>query len=345
MKALVLTRLGPVDERSRPLLPVEMTAPAPAEDELLVRVATCGVCHTELDEIEGRLPPSRLPRVLGHQIVGRVLAAGRRTTIHQVGDRVGVAWIFRACGQCDQCRHDRENLCPHFQATGRDVDGGFAEFVTVPDAFAYTIPPVFSDLEAAPLLCAGAIGYRSLMLTSLENGQPLGLMGFGASAHLVIRMAQRRFPQSPVYVFARSEEERAFAAELGAAWAGDIRDVPPAPPAAIVDTTPAWTPVVQALEHLRPGGRLVINAIRKESADRHVLATIDYATHIWQEKELKSVANVTRRDVQEFLELAAAMSLRPDVQVYPFERANQALIDLKMRHVRGAKVVRVAAGA
>jgi propanol-preferring alcohol dehydrogenase len=345
MKALVLTRLGQVDERSRPLLPVDMATPAPADDELLIRVAACGVCHTELDEIEGRLAPSRLPRVLGHQIVGRVLAAGRNTSQHQPGDRVGVAWIFRACGRCEQCRHGRENLCPRFEATGRDADGGYAEFVTVPDAFAYAIPPVFSDVEAAPLLCAGAIGYRSLALASLQDGEPLGLMGFGASAHLVIRMARQRHPRSPVYVFARSEEERTFAAELGAAWTGDITSAPPALPAAIIDTTPAWTPVVNALEHLQPGGRLVINAIRKEAADRHVLADIDYATHLWQEKELKSVANVTRRDVREFLDLAATMELRPDIQVYPFERANQALVDLKMRRIRGAKVVRVAAGA
>jgi len=345
MKALVLTRLGPVDERSRPLLPVEMSAPAPGDDELLVRVAACGVCHTELDEIEGRLPPSRLPRVLGHQIVGRVLAAGRNASMHRPGDRVGVAWIFRTCGQCAYCRSGRENLCPRFEATGRDVDGGFAEFVTVPDAFAHALPPIFSDVEAAPLLCAGAIGYRSFALSGLVDGQPLGLMGFGASAHLVLRIVQRACPRSAVLVFARSAEERAFALELGAAWAGDITDAPPELLSAIIDTTPAWAPVIQALARLRPGGRLVINAIRKEPADRDSLSALDYATHLWKEKELKSVSNVTRRDVREFLDLAATIPIRPDVQVYPFEGANQALVDLKMRRIRGAKVVRIAAGA
>jgi propanol-preferring alcohol dehydrogenase len=327
------------------LLSVDMAAPSPADDELLIRVAACGVCHTELDEIEGRLPPSRLPRVPGHQIIGRVLAAGKRAIRHQPGDRVGVAWIHRTCGECRWCQSGRENLCQRFEATGRDVDGGFAEFVTVPDTFAHAIPPIFSDLEAAPLLCAGAIGYRSFVLAGLEDGEPLGLTGFGASAHLVLRIAKHRCPHSPVYVFARRAEEREFALGLGAAWAGDMLDTPPEPPAAIIDTTPAWAPVTQALSRLAPGGRLVINAIRKESTDRQVLAGIDYATQLWQEKEIKTVANVTRRDVSEFLQLAADIPIRPEVQVYSFEHANQALVDLKMRRIRGAKVVRIAAGA
>ena len=306
-----------------------------------MRVAACGVCHTELDEIEGRTPPSALPRVLGHQAVGRVEAVGAAVTSLNPGDRVGVAWVFRTCGVCEYCTSGRENLCKRFEATGRDADGGYAEFMTVPAAFAHSIPPAFSDVDAAPLLCAGAIGYRSLRLSNLTDGQPLGLTGFGASGHLVVLMAARMFPRSPVMVFARSDQERAFARELGAAWTGDTDDTPPAPLAAIIDTTPVWKPVVRALACLAPGGRLVINAIRKEDADKDWLARLDYPAHLWREKEIKSVANVTRQDVREFLTLASSIPIRPEVERYPLERANEALVDLKGRGVRGAKVLEI----
>jgi propanol-preferring alcohol dehydrogenase len=214
--------------------------------------------------------------------------------------------------------------------------------MVVRQEFAYPIPESpMTDAEVAPLLCAGAIGYRSLRLANLPNGGRLGLTGFGASAHLVLKLVHHRDPDAEVFVFARSDAERAFAMELGAVWAGDTQDAPPAPLDAIIDTTPAWQPVVEGLRHLAPGGRLVINAIRKEDGDRDVLAHLDYAAHLWMEKEVKSVANVTRRDVTEFLHAAAAMGLRPEVQEYALEDANQALRDLKARAVRGAKVLRV----
>jgi propanol-preferring alcohol dehydrogenase len=205
--------------------------------------------------------------------------------------------------------------------------------------FAYRIPDGLEDIEAAPLLCAGAIGYRSLRLTGLQNGQRLGLTGFGASAHLVLKLMRHRFPDCTVYVFARSEKERAFARQLGAFWAGGTNDNAPEKLHAIIDTTPAWTPVVAALTQLIPGGRLVINAIRKESRDQEQLLTLDYARHLWQEKEIKSVANVARQDVIEFLELAAAIPIKPDVQTYALDQANQALLDLKQGKIRGAKVL------
>ena len=215
--------------------------------------------------------------------------------------------------------------------------------MVVRQEFAYPIPESpMTDAEVAPLLCAGAIGYRSLRLANLPNGGRLGLTGFGASAHLVLKLVHHRDPDAEVFVFARSDAERAFARELGAVWAGDTQDAPPAPLDAIIDTTPVWLPVVEGLRHLAPAGRLVINAIRKEDGDRGVLAHLDYAAHLWMEKEVKSVANVTRRDVTEFLHAAAAMGLRPEVQEYPLEDANQALRDLKARSVRGAKVLRVA---
>lgn len=342
MKAMILDRIASLADNPTPLRLADWPRPEPAPGEVLIRVSACGVCHTELDEIEGRTPPSRLPVILGHQATGRVAQLGARAEGHAIGERVGVAWIYSACGVCAYCREGNENLCRDFRATGRDAHGGYAEFLVAPAGFVYPIPDVFSDAEAAPLLCAGAIGYRSLKLAELQDGQSLGLTGFGASAHLVLMMARHRFPRSPVFVFARSPEERAFALELGAAWAGDTDDVPPVPLNAVIDTTPAWKPILAALARLAPGGRLVVNAIRKEEADKEMLLKLDYPAHLWMEKDIKSVANVARNDVREFLALAAEIPIRPEVEEYPLEEANRALLDLKTRRIRGAKVLRVA---
>jgi propanol-preferring alcohol dehydrogenase len=341
MKALQLTTLTNLNENPTPLKWVDLPVPQPGEGEVLVKVSACGVCHTELDEIEGRTPPPRLPVVLGHQVIGRVTAVGNGAHRFSSGERVGIAWIYSACGHCTHCLAGNENLCAEFKATGRDVDGGYAEYMCVPEEFAYPIPDVFSDYEAAPLLCAGAIGYRSLRLTNLSDGQPLGLTGFGASAHLVLKQARYQYPNSPVFVFARSEQERAFARELGADWEGDTADTPPDLLAAIIDTTPVWKPVVEGLRCLAPGGRLVINAIRKEGVDKDALLQINYPTHLWMEKEIKSVANVTRRDVSEFLALAAQIPIKPEVEIFPLAEANRALQELKARKIRGAKVLSV----
>jgi propanol-preferring alcohol dehydrogenase len=274
-------------------------------------------------------------------VVGTVDALGPGTGALMTGGRVGVAWIWSACGRCKYCLAGTENLCPDFRATGRDVHGGYAEFMTVPEPFAHPIPEAVSDVEAAPLLCAGAIGYRSLRLTGLLDGQNLGLTGFGASAHLVLKMVKHRYPATQVFVFARSETERGFARELGAAWAGDTREAAPELLHAVIDTTPAWEPIVQALRNLEPGGRLVVNAIRKEDRDQEALLRLDYPEHLWMEKEIKSVANVTRADVREFLALAAEIPLRPEVQLYDLPGVNRALTELKERKIRGAKVVRI----
>jgi propanol-preferring alcohol dehydrogenase len=213
--------------------------------------------------------------------------------------------------------------------------------MTVQEAFAYPIPDLFTDEEAAPLMCAGAIGYRSLRLADIEDGQNLGLTGFGASAHLVLTMARHLYPNSSIFVFARSEREQEFARELGAVWAGGTEDRSPERLHGIIDTTPAWKPVVEALQNLEPAGRLVINAIRKEDADKDYLLNIDYSTHLWLEKEIKSVANVTRRDISEFLQIAAGIPIRPHVQEFPLEEANQALCELKEGKIRGGKVLRI----
>jgi propanol-preferring alcohol dehydrogenase len=341
MKAMVLTELASLAPGAAPLRLMDLPEPASGPSEVLIQVTACGVCHTELDEIEGRTPPPRLPIALGHQVVGYVAARGSAASRFQIGARVGVAWIYAACGACPACLAGDENLCPQFQATGRDAHGGYAERMVVREAFAFGLPDAFSDVEAAPLLCAGAIGYRSLRLARLYDGQPLGLTGFGGSGHLVLMLAKHLYPRSPICVFARNPEERAFALELGAAWAGDTADTAPQPLAAIIDTTPVWKPVVEALRNLAPGGRLVINAIRKEEVDKAELLRLDYPRDLWLEKEIKSVANVARRDVQEFLALAAQIPIRPEVEVYPLEAANQALIELKTQRVRGAKVLQI----
>lgn len=340
MKAMTLKTLGNLTENSTPLELVELPVPIPREHEILLKVSACGVCHTELDEIEGRTTPSQLPVVLGHQVIGRVETIGSKVSSVKIGDRMGVAWIFSACGECKFCLADHENLCPYFQATGRDVNGGYAQYMTVAEDFAYFIPETFSDVQAAPLLCAGAIGYRSLRLTGLKNGQRLGLTGFGASGHLVLKMAKYRYPDTDVYVFARNAEERTFARELGAIWAGDTSERAPQKLDSIIDTTPAWEPVIEALANLEAGGRLVINAIRKEG-DNSSLLKLDYPTHLWLEKEIKSVANITRRDVNDFLQLAADMQLKPEVQVFALEQANEALTELKNGKIRGAKVLKI----
>lgn len=334
---MLLTRTGAIESGEDPLEPGEIPMPEPANDEVLIRVAACGVCHTELDEIEGRTAPPRLPVVPGHEIVGRVEALGSNVTRHQAGDRVGVGWIHHSSGG------DKENLSADFRATGRDVNGGYAEFVTVAENYAHPIPGVFSDAEAAPLLCAGAIGYRALRLTGLQNGQGLGLTGFGGSAHLVLQLARHLFPDSPISVFARDTEARRFARELGADWVGHTEDVAEEKPHAIIDTTPAWKPVVCALENLQAGGRLVINAIRKESRDKEELLGLSYHRHLWMEREIKSVANITARDIAEFLPIAGEIPIRPEVTVYPLEEANRALLELKHHPVRGAKVLEIAA--
>ena len=341
MKAMILNKICSLEEHQTPLELTEVPDPVPAEEEILVKVSVCGVCHTELDEIEGRTPPPHFPIVPGHQVVGRVEAIGRRVNTFGSGDRVGIAWIHSACGTCEFCLAGNENLCRDFKATGRDVNGGYAQYITVPEGFAYPIPDGFNDSESAPLLCAGAIGYRSLRLTGLRDGQTLGLTGFGASGHLVLKLVRHQYPNAKVFVFARNAKERTFAKELGAAWAGEAADEPPEKLHCIIDTTPVWKPVVEALKNLESGGRLVINAIRKEEADKDYLQRLDYPGHLWLEKEIKSVANVSRKDVMDFLVLASEMGIKPEVQEYALEEANEALVALMTRKIRGAKVLRI----
>jgi propanol-preferring alcohol dehydrogenase len=339
MLAMRIHAIGPVGNDSDPLVADSIPVPRPGRGELLLRVEVCGVCHTELDEIEGRTPPARLPMTPGHQVVGRVVALGRDCSAAWLNKAVGVAWIHSACGDCTLCREGRENLCSGFIACGRDAPGGYAEYMVAPEDFIYELPVGLPPAEAAPLLCAGAVGYRSLVLCQLKNGQPLGLTGFGASGHLVLQIARHLYPDSEIFVFARSKQEREFAASLGAAWTGNTRDIPPVGLQAVIDTTPAWLPVLCAMSVLRPGGRLVINAIRKEAGDRGELTQLDYDRHLWREKSLTTVTNVAREDVIQCLKLAAEIPLRPHVREFPLQQANEALHDLRKGHIRGANVL------
>ena len=344
MRAMLLDRPVSATPKGpwRPLERRDIPAPVPGDGELLVRVDVCGVCRTDLDLAEGRLIAPDYPLVPGHQVVGRVAGLGKGASGFRDGDRVGIAWINSADGVCEFCRAGTENLCPNFRSTGCDVNGGYAEFLTVPAAFVHAIPSGMSDVETAPLLCAGAIGWRALGLTSIREGTPLGLTGFGASAHLVLQFALRRFPKSPVFVFARKPAEREFALSLGATWAGDTTDTPPDKLGAAIDTTPAWTPVLCALEAMRPGGRIVINAIRKDERFKNELLALDYEKQLWMEREIKSAANVTRRDVRDCLAAAAEWGIRPTARELPLERANDALDAMRTGTVgRGALVLRV----
>jgi propanol-preferring alcohol dehydrogenase len=340
MKAVILKKTAPIEEK--PLELEDLPIPQPDSKQIRVEISACGICHTELDEIEGRLQP-RLPIILGHEVVGKVESLGPEVTKFKLGDRVGIAWINSACGHCDFCHGGNENLCTEFQGTGCHANGGYSEYTTVSEDFAYSIPARFSDSEAAPLLCAGAIGYRALKLSRLQDGQTLGLFGFGASAHIVIQIAKHQYSNCKVFVFTRpkQKEHQDLAKKLGADWVGATGDIPPLKLNCAIDFTPAWKPVVEAMRILEKGGRLVINAIRKEDKDKETLLTLDYPTHLWLEKEMKSVANITKRDAEDFLPLAAEIPIVPEVREFKLEEENEALLLLKQGKIQGAGVLKI----
>jgi propanol-preferring alcohol dehydrogenase len=331
MKAMVLERTSLLERK--PLKMVDLPIPSPDSGQILVKISVCGVCHTDIDEIEGRVNPPKFPVVLGHQIIGRVKSLGSQVTRFKEGDRVGIAWIWSSCGRCILCREGRENLCDRFQGTGCHVNGGYAEFMIVSEDFAYPIPERFSDSQAAPLLCAGAIGYRDLRLSGIKPGQTLGLYGFGASAHIVIQVA--KYLGCEVFVFSRSEAHRNLAKKLGALWTGSAKDDPPKKLNCAIDFTPVGETVPEALRALEKGGRLVIAVIRK----RTPIPELDYTKYLWDEKEIKSVANITRKDAQDFLSLAAEIPIIPELQEFAFSQANDALIMLKNGKIQGAGVL------
>lgn len=339
MKAMVLSRTGPVERGGRdPLERADLPVPVPAPDEILIQVCVCGICHTEIDEIEGRLIAPRYPVVPGHEIVGKVHAVGSEVRKFSPGDRVGVAWIHSSCGRCSFCARGDENLCDDFRATGLHAHGGYAEYTVVSQDFAYPLPQGFTDSEAAPLLCAGVIGYRALRLSNIRSGEVLGLYGFGASAHIAIQVAKSW--GCTVFVFTREgqKDHQELALKLGADWVGVTGERPPRRLRCAIDFTPVGEPVREALRVLEKGGRVVINAIRKVNP----IPELDYAQLLWHEREIKSVANVARQDALEFLPLAAQIGIRPEVQEFSLEQANEALLILKQGRMHGAGVLRIA---
>lgn len=332
MLAMVLEQPKPAEEN--PLRPTELRLPEPAAGEVRVRVRACGVCHTDLHIVEGELPPVRTPLVPGHQIVGVVEGLGAGVRSLREGDRVGIPWLHSTCGACDFCRKGLENLCDRARFTGYHTDGGYAEAMVVSESFVYKLPEKFSDLEAAPLLCAGIIGYRSLRLSNLRPGERLGLYGFGASAHIVIQLA--RHMGCEVYVFTRSDAHRQLAKTLGAAWVGGAEDNPPSLLDAAIVFAPSGALALDALRVVRKGGTVALAGIAMSP-----IPQIDYASLLYHERILRSVANSTRQDAREFLELAAEIPVRTEVETFLLEDANKALQALKHSKIRGAAVLKV----
>ncbi len=341
MKSMMLTKISDFKINKTPLSYAFAEIPQINKNEALVKVSACAVCHTELDEASGRIRPIKLPVIPGHQIIGRVIEIGSEVKKLKRNDRVGIGWINSACGKCEYCRSGFENLCPDFVATGKDVNGGYAEYTKISEDYAALIPENFTDEEASPLLCAGAVGYRALKLTNIKDKMNLGFLGFGASNHLVLKIAKAIYPNSKFFVFARSENERKLALELGAYWGSDIKEIPPEKLNAVIDTTPVWMPVVEVLKNLKPNGRLVINNIRKEDFDKDYLINIDYPRDLWMEKEIKSVANVAFNDIKEVLKIASNHDIKPKIQIFNLDEANTALNEIKNKDFSGAKVLKI----
>ena len=331
MKAMTLFRPARVERA--PLKLIDMQRPDPGPGQLRIKVSACGVCHTDLHIVEGDLDLPRLPTVPGHEIVGVVDAVGEGATRFQPGVRVGIPWLHRTCGECHYCAADKENLCNRIEFTGVHADGGFAEWTLVDEGFAYEIPEAFSDLEAAPLLCAGVVGYRALVRSGIKPGERLGLYGFGASAHLVLQIA--RSWDCEVFVFTRKERHRALARSLGAAWARGADDDPGALMDASIIFAPSGPLVPKALARLDHGGTLVLGGIHMSG-----VPALPYEL-LWHERTLLSVANSTRHDVIDLLQVAAEIPIKSSIEVYSLEESNEVLNKLKAGEVNGAAVLRL----
>jgi alcohol dehydrogenase, propanol-preferring len=330
MRAWSVVRPAPMDDH--PLELSERPVPEPAPDEILVRVRVCGVCRTDLHLAEGDLTPRGPGVVPGHQVVGVVEQAGESTDRFAVGDRVGIAWLRRTCGSCQWCRRGAENLCPTSAYTGWDADGGFAEYAVVPAAFAYRVPEAYDDVHAAPLLCAGIIGYRALRRAALPPGGRLGIYGFGSSAHITAQIALAQGAE--LYVMTRGEGNRRLAAEVGATWVGGEDERPPVPLSSAIVFAPAGTLVPVALEALDRSGTLALAGIHMSD-----VPSLDYERHLFYERDLRTVMSNTRRDGEELLRLAARLGVRVHATAYPFAETDRALADLAAGRLSGSAVV------
>ncbi len=332
MKAMLLRRQAPVEDN--PLELLELDVPLPGDEEILIRVRACGICHTDLHTVEGDLRLSKSPVIPGHQIVGVVEKRGRAVTNVEVGERVGAAWLNWTCGKCRYCRRGDENLCENARFTGWDADGGYAEFAVVPAAFSYPLPESFSFVEAAPLLCAGIVGFRALKLSEATSGETLALYGFGASAHVNIQIALAR--GCKVIVFSRSAKHRDLAIKLGASWAGTTQETAPVRPERAIIFAPAGPLVNHALELVDKGGTVALASIHMTPVPE-----MDYEKHLYHEKKLRSVTAATREDGLEFLREAAAVPVKTETEVFPLADANRALRLLKEGKINGAGVLEI----
>ena len=327
-----LEQFGPVEQN--PLRLRDLPIPEPGYGQILIRNKVCGICHTDLHTVEGELPDVKLPIIPGHQVVGVVEENRGAAQRFRQGDRVGVAWLYSACGHCRFCRKDNENLCENARFTGYSANGGYSEYMVIPEKFAYSIPEIFPDQEASPLLCAGIIGYRALRLSGIKPGQQLGLYGFGASAHVAIQIAVHWGCET--YVFSRGEEHRALAKKLGAVWTGTVQDEPPVKMDSSIIFAPAGELVLDALRILDKGGTLALAGIYMTP-----IPEMDYEKYLYHERILRSVANATRQDGEELLKIAAEIPIRTTTQPYPLEEANLALQDLKASRIDGAAVLKI----
>ena len=332
MKACVLTQPAAVE--TSPLEYRDVPRPQPAGNEVLIRVRACGVCRTDLHVVEGELPELHLPIIPGHQVVGTIEERGPRATRFAIGARVGIPWLHRTCGTCRFCRRGAENLCENAEFTGYTINGGYAEYAVAPEDFVYELPDEMTDMQAAPLLCAGIIGFRSLRLSAVPHGGSLGLYGFGAAGHVAIQVA--RYWDMSVYVSTRDARHRRLAEELGAAWAGEADALPPVKLDGAIIFAPAGSLVLPALRALDRGSTLVLGGIHMSD-----IPTMPYAL-LYHERVIRSVANNTRQDGRDFLELAARIPIHTSVEIYPLTEANRALQSLKNDAIRGAAVLAVA---
>jgi propanol-preferring alcohol dehydrogenase len=334
MKAMLLKEFALIDKN--PLKLTDVPKPEPGTQDILIRIHVCGVCHTDLHTVEGELPEVKLPIIPGHQIVGTVEKTGGNTSRFKKGDRVGVAWLYSTEDDCKYAQRGKENLCDNARFTGYHVNGGYTEYIAIAEKFAYPIPSIFSDQEAAPLLCAGIIGYRALRLSEIESGQHLGLIGFGASAHVAIQVAVHWGCE--VYVFSRSEEHRELARKLGATWTGTSKDDPPHKLDSIVNFTPAGPTVLDGMRLLDKGGTQALAGIYMSP-----IPEMDYMKYLYHERTLRSVANATRQDGNELLKIAAEIPIKTTTQLFPLEDANKALQLLKDSKIDGAAVLKITA--
>lgn len=335
MKAMIFEKIG------QPLKLVDMPIPDISSDQILIKVQACGVCRTELDQIEGRIKPFKLPVILGHQIAGIVEKAGENCKKFSIGDLAGATWLYSSCRKCQFCIDGRENLCDEFKATGCHENGGYAEYFVIDEKYAVKIPIYYKNKlsEVAPLMCGGSVGYRSIRLADIKNGENISIWGFGSANHQVFQIIKYLYPDSKIMVHTRNREEQILAKKLGADYVYSLDETPYIKADKAIYTIPVWSILLRALKNLNKGGKIVINLIRMQDEEKQMLLYLDYKEHLWMEKQIQTVANITKKDAEDFLNLAAKIPVKPEIEYYELTDANKALQDLKEGRIKGSKVL------